>query len=183
VKITEIKEKLNNGQPTIGSWMQLSNTSVAEIMGNAGYDWVALDLEHGKFSWEQIPDLFGALELGETLPFARVAKADSNDIKQVLDAGVKGVIFPMIETAEQLEKAVASAFYPPRGTRGVGYARANKFGKDFDAYVEKAHEILLVAQIENIRAIEQLDHILQVESLDAIMVGPYDLSASMGITA
>jgi 2-dehydro-3-deoxyglucarate aldolase len=183
MKIKTIKKKLQNGQPTIGSWMQIPDTSIAEIMGTSGYDWVAVDLEHGKFSWEKLTDIFRALELGGTLPFARVAQALPNDIKQALDAGAKGLVFPMIESKKQLEQAILSALYPPLGNRGVGYARTNLFGKRFDSSLKEAHELILIAQIENISAIDQLDDILQVKYLDGIMVGPYDLSASMGLTA
>jgi 2-dehydro-3-deoxyglucarate aldolase len=182
VEIKTIKQKLKNGQPTIGSWMQIPDASIAEIMGDSGYDWVAVDMEHGKFSWEKLPDIFRALELGGTQPFARIAQAHSNDIKQALDAGAKGLIFPMIESKEQLEQAISNALYPPLGNRGVGYARTNLFGKKFDDYLKEAHDLILIAQIENITAVEQLDDILNVKHLSGIMVGPYDLSATMGIT-
>ncbi|MCP4294440.1 MAG: 2,4-dihydroxyhept-2-ene-1,7-dioic acid aldolase, partial [Proteobacteria bacterium] len=122
-------------------------------------------------------------ELGGTLPFARVAKAESDDIKQALDAGAKGLIFPMIESKSQLEHAVGAAFYPPRGHRGVGYARANLFGKNFEKNISEASDLVIVAQIEHIKALKELDEILSVPDLDGIMVGPYDLSASMDLTA
>ncbi|MGK5090556.1 aldolase/citrate lyase family protein [Deltaproteobacteria bacterium TL4] len=181
--MSDVKNKLKQGKSTIGSWMQIPDTSVAEIMGKAGYDWVAVDLEHGRFSQEKLPDLFRALELGGTVPLARIAQALAKDIKQALDAGAQGLIFPMIESAEQLRQAISWSLYPPFGSRGVGYARANLFGKQFDEYVKNAHHLLFIAQIEHIEAVKQLDSILRVAHLDGIMVGPYDLSASMGLTA
>jgi len=180
--IEDIRNKLKNGQSTIGSWMQLPSTSVAEIMGRSGYDWVAVDLEHGAFSIFQLPDIFRALELGGTLPFVRVNQAHQKDIKQALDAGARGLILPMIESGHQLSHSISFAIYPPRGTRGVGYCRANMFGKHFDAYFKSADEIFFVAMIEHIRAVRNLDEILSVKGLDAIMVGPYDLSGSMDLT-
>jgi 2-dehydro-3-deoxyglucarate aldolase len=183
LEISNIKRKLKNGEATVGSWMQIPDSSIAEIMGSCGYDWVAVDLEHGKFSTEKLPEIFRALELGGTQPFARVAQACSNDIKQALDSGAKGLIFPMIESENQLEQAISNALYPPLGKRGVGYARANLFGKRFESYLKKANDLVLIAQIENIAAVQELDKILQVKYLDGIMVGPYDLSASMGLTA
>jgi 2-dehydro-3-deoxyglucarate aldolase len=179
--IKQIRDKLRNGGVTIGSWMQISDSSIAEIMGCSGYDWVAVDLEHGKFSWETLPDIFRALELGNTQPFARVDQTDMNSIKQVLDAGATGLIFPMITNKKQLEQAIEFALYPPIGIRGVGYARSNLFGKRFEDSIQN-NEILFVAQIESVDAVHNLDEILQVKSLDAIMVGPYDLSASMQLT-
>ena len=181
--IDKVKQKLKSGKATIGSWMQIPNSSVAEIMGKAGYDWVAVDLEHGHFSSQILSDIFRALELGNTAPLARIAQCDKKDIKQALDAGAKGIIIPMVESASQLAQGIEWAFYPPKGTRGVGYSRANLFGEAFESYhVESFKNTLIVAQIEHIRAVEDLDGILQVEGLDAIMVGPYDLSGSMGLT-
>jgi 2-dehydro-3-deoxyglucarate aldolase len=181
--ITQIRQRLQNGGHSIGSWLQLPHPSVAEIMGQAGYDWVAADLEHGAIGVPQLPDLFRALELGGTLPMARLAQGHAKDCKQALDAGAGGVIVPMVESAEQLEMVRDACCWPPAGTRGVGFSRANLFGKHFAAYASEAQSPLLVAMIEHVRAVDRLDSILRVKGLDAILIGPYDLSASMGITA
>lgn len=182
-KIRQIRQSLQSGKPTIGSWIQIPHPSVAEIMGQAGYDWVAVDLEHGAIGVQQLPDLFRALELGGTLPLARLAQGETKDCKQALDAGAGGVIVPMIENAAQLTRARDACRWAPAGSRGVGFSRANLFGKNFDAYNEEAQAPLLVAMIEHIRAVDNLEDILRVEGLDAILIGPYDLSASMGLTA
>jgi 2-dehydro-3-deoxyglucarate aldolase len=179
----KLRTRLRAGGATIGSWMQIPHASVAEIMGQAGYDWVALDLEHGAIALHQLPDLCRALELGGTLPLARIAQADPRECKQALDAGVGGVIVPMIESGEQLAAVRDWCRWPPAGTRGVGFSRANLFGRHFEAYREEAQAPLLVAMIEHIRAVERLETIVAVEGLDAVLIGPYDLSASMGLTA
>lgn len=163
--------------------MQIPHASVAEIMGQAGYDWVAIDMEHGTIGHHQLPDLFRALELGGTLPLVRVGQGHPKDCKQALDAGAGGVIVPMVESAAQLVSVRDACRWPPAGTRGVGFSRANLFGKNFDAYREEAQAPLLVAMIEHVRAVDDLDAILAVDGLDAILVGPYDLSASLGVTA
>ncbi len=182
-RVAQIRQKMKNQDVTLGSWMQLDNPSVAEIMGNAGYDWVAVDLEHGHFSVSRLPDIFRALELKGTLPFARIAQGKTKDIKQALDAGARGLIIPMVETAVMVETCISQAFYPPSGTRGVGYSRTNLFGKHFDSYAgSHAEQTLMVAQIESITGVDNLEEILAVQGLDAIIVGPYDLSGSMGIT-
>jgi 2-dehydro-3-deoxyglucarate aldolase len=178
-----LRTKLRSGGATVGSWMQIPHASVAEIMGQAGYDWVALDLEHGAIALHQIPDLCRALEVGGTLPLVRLARGHSKDCKQALDAGAGGVIVPMVESAEHLTAVRDYCRWPPAGSRGVGFSRANLFGKHFDVYREEAQAPLLVAMIEHIRAVENLDTILQVAGLDAVLIGPYDLSASMGIAA
>jgi 2-dehydro-3-deoxyglucarate aldolase len=178
-----LRSKLRDGGVTIGSWMQIPHPAVAEIMGDAGYDWVALDLEHGSFGVQQLPDLCRALELGGTLPLARLAQGLPKDCKQALDAGAAGVIVPMVESAQQLREIFSCCCWPPAGRRGVGFSRANLYGKRFEAYRQEAQAPLLVAMIENVRAVESLESILQVRGLDALLIGPYDLSASMGITA
>lgn len=177
------RHRLAEGKPSIGSWMQLPHASVAEIMGQAGYDWVAVDMEHGTIGHHQLPDLFRALELGNTLPLVRLAEGTTKDCKLALDAGAGGVIVPMVETAAQLLAVRDASRWPPSGSRGVGFSRANLFGKNFKAYQTEAQAPLLVAMIEHRRAIDNLDEILEVEGLDAILIGPYDLSASMQLTA
>lgn len=182
-KLDNLRNKMANGKETIGTWMQIPSSSIAEILGKSGYDWVALDLEHGHFSTEQLPDMFRAIELGGALPFARIAECTKENIKTTLDAGAKGLILPMIESSQQLKIAIDNAFYPPKGCRGVGFSRANLFGNQLYEYIENdANSIFIVALIEHINAVTHLDNILSVESLDAIMIGPYDLSASMNMT-
>lgn len=179
----DIRERLQKGDSSIGSWIQIPHPSVAEIMGQAGYDWVAVDMEHGAIAPHQLPDLFRALELGGTLPLVRLAQGHPKDCKQALDAGAGGVIVPMVEDAGQLLAVRDACRWPPAGTRGVGFSRANLFGKHFEAYQAEAQAPLLVAMIEHHRAVAALPAILAVEGLDAILIGPYDLSASLGLTA
>ena len=181
--IYKIRKKLNNDKYSIGSWMQIPHSSIAEIMGQSNYDWVAVDMEHGAISVHQLPDLFRALELGNTLPLVRLAHGHSKDCKQALDAGAGGVIVPMIKSADQLRKVRDATRWPPSGNRGVAFSRANLFGKNFNEYIKEAEQPLLIAMIEHIDAINELDDILKVDELDAILIGPYDLSASMNLTA
>ena len=181
-KIQEIRKKLLSGDVSLGSWMQIPNSSVAEIMGNAGYDWVAVDLEHGSIGLHQLPSIFRGLEIGGTLPLVRLGQAHPKDCKQAMDAGAGGVIVPMVDNAKILDTIRSACCWPPSGSRGVGYSRANLFGKHFDSYMVESQNPLLVAQIEHIQAVENLHEILNVDGLDAIFVGPYDLSASMGLT-
>jgi len=183
IKIQQIRDRLRSGGRSVGTWMQIPHAAVAEILGQAGYDWVAVDMEHGSVSAHQLPDLFRALELGDTLPLARLAQGAVKDCKQALDAGAGGVIIPMVESAEQLERVRDACRWPPAGTRGVGFSRANLFGQRFDAYREEAQAPLLVAMIEHVRAVNDLEAIMRVDGLDALFIGPYDLSASMGLTA
>jgi 2-dehydro-3-deoxyglucarate aldolase len=180
--IEALRNKLRDGGVTVGTWMQIPHPSVAEILGQAGYEWVAFDLEHGAISAHQLPDLCRAVELGNTLPLVRLARAHSKDCKQALDAGSGGVIVPMVSDPVQLSAIRDACRWPPAGTRGVGFSRANLFGKNFEAYGLEAQAPLLVAMIEHVKAVQRLPEILSVPGLDAILIGPYDLSASMGLT-
>ena len=194
ITVHDIRARLAQDKPTVGTWLQIPSPDVAELMARAGYDWVAVDMEHGSFSPSILPDVFRGIECGGAAPFARLPEAMKQNIKFALEAGAQGLIFPMIESREQLDRAIGWATYPglddwagegqhPAEYRGVGYCRANVFGKDFDAYrAGVAREVFLVAQIEHIRAVENLESILSHPRLDAIMVGPYDLSGSMGLT-
>ena len=182
-QIKRIREKLKNNQVSLGTWQQIPHGSISEILGQSKFDWVTLDLEHGSMSIHQLPDLCRAIELNGALPLARIAEAIPKDCKQALDSGAGGIIAPMIESAEQLRMVKDACSWPPNGTRGVGFSRANLFGKNFNEYLEEANNPLLIAQIENIKAVENLDEILEVKGLDALIIGPYDLSASMNIVA
>lgn len=194
MNIQGIRTKLAAGEPTVGSWLQLPSPDVAELLAGASYDWIACDMEHGSFGPDRLPDIFRAIECGGAAPFARLPEASKPFIKMALEAGAQGLIFPMIENADQLSRAILLSTYPGQDTwraasapaqeyRGVGYCRANGFGKKFADYRNAiAPEIFIVAQIEHIRAVDNLEEILHVPRLDAIMIGPYDLSGSMGIT-
>jgi 2-dehydro-3-deoxyglucarate aldolase len=187
----EIRRKIRSGRACVGTWLQLPSPEIAEIIARMGYEWAAVDVEHGAFTRAHLPDVFRALERWGTVPFARLAEAGLTQGKYALDSGAAGLIFPMIESREQLDRAIAQSLYPGGqefggGRRGVGFCRANAYGQDFDAHLGSSgigQEIVLVAQIEDINAVKRLDEIFSHPRLDACMVGPYDLSASMGMTA
>ena len=181
-KINNLRKKLKNKEASIGSWIQISNASIAEIMASAGYDWIAVDLEHGNISSDNLPNLFRSLELGGTLPFARLSSADKVESKKVLDAGAAGIIIPNILSSLQLTEIIKYSMWPPSGKRGVGFSRANLYGKNFNEYLDFAQSPMIIAMIEDYEAIQYLDEILKVKGLDAIFIGPYDLSASMNLT-
>jgi 2-dehydro-3-deoxyglucarate aldolase len=182
-KIQQIRNNLKLGKTSIGSWMQIGNASIAEIMGCSGYDWVAIDMEHGSMSTSQLPDIIRALELNNTLPLVRLSMGHFAEAKYALDSGAGGIIIPMIESSQQLHSIINESTWPPFGIRGVGFSRANLYGKKFSSYCEEAKQPFIVAQIEHINAVNDIENILTVKGLDAIIIGPYDLSASMNIVA
>lgn len=181
--MNRVKQRLANGELCRGGWMQVGHPAVAEIMVHAGFDWVAIDEEHGVINLETGMNIFNAMRDTDTLPMVRVQENDNLVIRRWLDAGAQGIIVPMVNTPQQAEAAVQSAKYPPQGKRGFGFCRANYYGAEFDADVQETNDdILLIAQIEHIEAIRNIDAILEVEGIDGAFVGPYDLSGSMGLT-
>jgi 2-dehydro-3-deoxyglucarate aldolase len=177
----DLRGHLKAGRTTIGSWIQLPDANVAELLAKAGYDWITVDLEHGRYTETSLPDIFRAIRCGGALPFARLGEVTAYRIKAALDAGAEGLILPMIQSAAELRQAISWAHYPPTGTRGVGYSAANDFGRSFETYRQSTNPFI-VAQIEHKDAVDNIGAILEVEGLDAVMVGPYDLSASMNLT-
>ena len=177
-----LKEKLNKRELTIGSWITIGNTVVAEIMARAGYDWLVVDMEHSAITLDIAQDLIRVIELSNVVPFVRVGENDPNLIKKVMDAGAHGVIVPMVNSRADAEKAVASVQYPPKGFRGVGLARAQKYGADFEGYKKwNERESIVIVQVEHINAVEDLEAILSVQGVDGFIIGPYDLSGSLGV--
>jgi len=180
--VRDFRARLRNESPLVGAWMQVPNADFAEILGDSGYDWVAVDMEHGAFTRAHLHDIFRALELGGTAPMARIAEPLPILCQQVLDAGAAGVIIPRVESSTQLKDLIAGCNWPPTGRRGVGFSRANLYGKHFERYKSEAQASFIVAQVESLNAVQDIDAICSVSGLDAVMIGPYDLSASLGHT-
>ena len=177
-----MRERLAKGGYSVGGWMQIPNSSVAEIMGDSGVEWVAVDLEHGNFSSHQLPDIFRAIELGQkAAPFARIMEPSRAACYQALEAGAVGIIIPQVTNASKLMEIIDACRLPPLGNRSVGYSRANLFGDKFNRWLQEAQTPFMVAMIENVEAAENIGNICDVKGLDAVLIGPYDLSSSLGL--
>ena len=166
---------------TIGSWITLAHPSIAEIMAKAGFDWLAVDLEHSSITIREAEDLIRVINLCGVVPLVRLTSNDPNQIKRVMDSGAHGVIVPMVNHPKDAINAVQAVKYPPAGNRGVGLARAHGYGETFDDLAWQDEGSLVIVQIEHIKAVENLEDIISVEGVNGYIVGPYDLSASMGI--
>ena len=168
-------------KPIIGSWITLNNPSIAEIMADASFDWLCIDLEHSITDYTEAQMLILTIQSKGLKAFVRVGENSARIINRVLDAGADGIIVPSVNSAAEAKKAVDALKYPPNGKRGVGLARAQSYGFGFDEYRDKtAADIKLIVQIEHIDAINELDAILQTEGVDGSFIGPYDLSGSLG---
>jgi 2-dehydro-3-deoxyglucarate aldolase len=177
-----LKNKLEKRELTIGSWITIGHTVVAEIMARSGYDWLTVDMEHSAITLDITQELIRVIELCGVPPLVRVGENEPTIIKRVMDAGAHGVIVPMVNTREDAERAVGSVKYPSSGFRGVGLARAQKYGADFEGYKKwNETQSIVIVQIEHIRAVENMEEILRVPDVDGYIVGPYDLSGSLGV--
>lgn len=176
-----LKKKLEGKKVTVGSWITMGDCSVAEIMAKSGFDWLVVDMEHSAIELPDAQRLIRIIELAGCVPLVRVGENSPTIIKRVMDAGAHGVIVPMVNTEEEAVRAVKAVKYPPVGTRGVGLARAQGYGMDFEGYKDwLGKNSVVVVQIEHIDAVKNLERILAVDGVDAFIVGPYDLSGSVG---
>jgi 2-keto-3-deoxy-L-rhamnonate aldolase RhmA len=177
-----LRNKINSKKLTLGSWITLGHPAIAEIMARAGFDWLVVDLEHSVIDLNMASDLIRVIDLCGVAPLVRLTSNDQNQIKRVMDAGAHGIIVPMVNTPAEAMKAVAATRYAPVGSRGVGLARAQGYGANFHDHLKWQSEgPVVIVQIEHKDAVGQLEAILKVPGVDGFIIGPYDLSCSMGV--
>ncbi len=178
----QLKAKLAQSELTIGSWITLGHPAIAEIMAAAGFDWLVLDMEHSVLELSEIQTIIQVLDKQRCPAIVRLTSNHPDQIKRVMDAGATGVMVPMVKSAADAHAAVQGVYYPPRGQRGVGLARAQGYGASFPEYQQwLANNAVVVAMIEHVDAVHEIDAILAVPGIDAYIIGPYDLSGSMGM--
>ena len=180
--MSSFRKRVQAGEVLIGSWIQTGSPAAAEILAEAGFDWVAVDMEHSSIQIDEFASVARGIYGRGAATAARVRENDTLAIRQVLDMGAECVIVPLVNNAEDARRAVRAAKYPPEGVRGFGYARMNNWGKDFDKYAASANEdIAVIVMIESKEAVENIDEILEVDGVDGVFIGPYDMSGSYGI--
>lgn len=177
-----LREKLRRRERVLGAHAFFSDPQITEALGAHGYEFVWIDGEHSAFSLETILGHVMAAASAGTASIVRVAWNDPVLVKPVLEMGPDGVILPMVSSADEARRAVAACQYPPRGVRGFGPRRACGYGAVGTVeYLEGVDDAFLrIVQIEHLRAVENLPEILRVPGVDLVMVGPNDLSASVG---
>ncbi|MEP1767067.1 MAG: HpcH/HpaI aldolase/citrate lyase family protein [Sulfitobacter sp.] len=176
------KAALKAGEIQFGCWVGLANAFSTEMMGQAGFDWLVIDAEHGPNDLRTILSQLQVLASTNAHPVVRVPIGETYMIKQVLDAGAQTILVPMVESAEQARQLVRDVTYPPHGDRGVGYAlaRASNFSVIADYGKTADAQICLLVQVENLRGLAALDDILAIDGVDGVFIGPADLAADMG---
>lgn len=174
------RQRLEQGDLLIGAFLTLPSPEVAEIFAEAGYDWLFIDMEHTTLDVSDIQRILQAV--GEKCAcIIRVPSKDEVWLKKVLDAGADGIIIPHINTPEEVREIVRICLYPPDGSRSVGLSRAQKYGLQFEEYVEHANQtVSIIPQIEHIDGVHNIEEIVEVPGISSIFIGPYDLSGSLG---
>ena len=176
------KERLQRGETLLGTIISLPSLEVAEIMANAGFDWLFVDMEHSTLGFEMTQHILQAVD-SKTTCVVRVPSPHEAWFKKCLDMGAGGIMVPQVNSAEQAQSVVKACRYPPEGERSVGIARAHGYGMAFGEYMEQANaELAVILQVEHVDSVSNIDTIVQVPGIDALFVGPYDLSASLGKT-
>ncbi len=176
----DFRARVRRRELLLGTMVTLPTPATAEVLAGAGFDWLFIDAEHGALENSAILDVLRAVD--RDVPcVVRVAEAAEVPIKKVLDLGAAGIIAPQVNTSEQAAAVVRYARYAPEGGRGVGLARAHGYGMRFKEYVEAANaEVAVVVQAEHALAVDNIEAIVRVPGVDAVLLGPYDLAASLG---
>jgi len=175
------RRRLKRGDPLIGTLVTLASLETAEIMAEAGFDWLFVDMEHSTLDPPQVQAILQCV--GERVDCVlRVPLNDEIWIKKALDAGAAGILVPQVNSIEDARRAVRYSKYPLQGSRSVGMGRAHGYGAKSQAYLDQANNnIAVIIQAENIETVKNIEAIITVEGIDAVLIGPYDLSASMGL--
>jgi len=174
----KLKKKLKKGEKTVGAWITIPHTDISESLSTLSFDWFVFDQEHSVLDEDISQKLMQAMK-GEVTPLIRVAWNDPVIIKKALDTGTYGVIIPWVNSKKDAENAIRACKYPPEGIRGVCPRRTLILDSDYLKTVND--EILIIVQIETEEAVNNAEEILSVRGVDGFFIGPFDLSASLGL--
>ena len=173
---------IRSGQPQIGLWVSLAHNYAAEVVASAGYDWLLVDMEHAPADVATVMGQLQAIAPHGSTAIVRPPWNETVMVKRLLDIGAPGLLFPMVQSVQEAEAAVAATRYPPFGVRGVaGSIRANQFGRITDYYAKANDETAVIVQVETRAAMAQANEIGAVEGVDGVFFGPADIAADMGL--
>lgn len=174
-----VKEILSTGGVAVGTWHTVASIEVAEALAALGFDWMAIDMEHGSAGVAYAEQAFIAMERHGCAPFVRLPSADPYLARRLLDAGAHGLLVPVVEDAAAFAAFAAHCLYPPEGRRGLALERFNRWGDDFDVYLREFRPVL-VPMVETRKGVTAADALAALPMVDALFFGPYDLSADLG---
>ena len=176
-----LKNKIKK-QNTLGTWITIDHPVVYQSISQYPFDWVLIDLEHSAIDFSGLHQAISFFKNTDIGCLVRPPVVDNIYIKRIMDFGADGIIIPNVKSSQDVASAVDFMKYPPIGSRGAGLFSAQSFGNNFDSYYQSNNsESVLIVQIENKDAVNNLDDILGNNHIDAMIIGPYDLSSSLGI--
>jgi 2-dehydro-3-deoxyglucarate aldolase/4-hydroxy-2-oxoheptanedioate aldolase len=176
-----LRERLTQDEPLIGSLVTMPSPDVAEIMASVGFDYLWIETEHAPMDFVHAQSLIQAVG-GRCPTLVRIPDKKEVWVKKALDVGCDGIVVPQIRSAEEARQIVAWSLYPPEGRRSVGVSRAHGYGMGFQDYVDRANdELVIVLQAEHADVVENITSIVQVKGIDTVLIGPFDLSGSLGV--
>jgi 2-keto-3-deoxy-L-rhamnonate aldolase RhmA len=177
-----LKEKLRRRERLFAGWISYAHPSITETFARAGFDFMAIDMEHSTISIEQAQRIIAASQ-SEGVPCLPRPFSHSNDwFKPLLESGADGLLVQMVNTPEEVEAIIGHLKYPPEGNRSYGVNRAQAYGFDFDKYIKTWNDTsTFIIQVESIQAVENIDKLLAFDEIDGVMIGPLDISGSLGV--
>tara|TARA_B100000959_G_scaffold287465_1_gene372494 strand:+ start:3556 stop:4326 length:771 start_codon:yes stop_codon:yes gene_type:complete len=179
---SDVRQKLASGNPVLGTSMFTREPFVAQSIYQTGADWVWIDQEHSPAGFESVGTIAVQGRQNGSAPVIRIPYNNPGDIKKAYDVGAVGVMVPQIDTPEEVRNAVKWAKYPPMGMRGIAPYFAGYLGVSAQDIIDNANgETILMLQMESLEAYENLDEILSISGYEVLLVGPTDLSASLGV--
>jgi 2-keto-3-deoxy-L-rhamnonate aldolase RhmA len=177
-----LKIKLQNRAPVFGGWVSYGDPAITETFAMAGFDFIAIDMEHTTLSLTDARTIITSAQSEGACCLPRPVSHSNDLLKPLLEAGADGMFIQMVETPEQVRALIDAMKFPPEGKRSYGVNRAHSYGFDFDDYISEWNaSSSLILQIESIKAVENIDTLLDFPEVDAVMVGPYDISGSLGV--
>jgi len=176
----KLKAKLRKGETAFGLWVSMESPTVSEIAAHVGLDWICIDAEHGELDLQEVANHLRAIARSSTAGLVRISQIEHGLIQRVLGLGAHGIIVPRIRTAEEVERAVCFAKYPPRGLRGIGVERALLWGRGRTRAKSANQRTMVIPMIETVDGAKNIEEIMQVPDVDGFFFGPADFSASAG---
>jgi 2-dehydro-3-deoxyglucarate aldolase len=175
-----LKRMIHEGVPAVGCWIGVADPSAVEVIADAGFDWLLIDMEHSPIGPENLRDILVALKGSKSVPLVRLMANEAAYFKTALDLGAEGVVVPMVESGEDARRVVQNGRYPPLGVRGFSPMRASQYFRNIQEYLAKANEeILLIPQVESVNAAGHVEAIAGTPGIDGIFIGSSDLASSM----
>ena len=178
----KLKKSLRSREKLFGAWVSYAEPSITETFAKAGFDFLAIDMEHSTITLPQAQRIIAASQAYGVPCLPRPVSHSNDYFKPILESGADGLIVQMVNKKKEVDKIISYIKYPPIGSRSYGVNRAQCYGFEFDKYISSwNNESCFVIQVESIEAVNNIESLIDNECVDAVMIGPYDISGSIGV--